>query len=167
LALSINNMSHPAVAWASVLGLGFISPAPGTWGSGAAVIFWWFVLAPLSEEVQLLVCALYFVSAWWASTVVARRFEVEDAPQIVADEVVGMWLSLMLLPQIWWLALLAFGLFRGLDILKPGPIGWLDREVKGGLGVVLDDVLAGLIVSTVLYFSIWAAAEWGFVQLAT
>ena len=65
-----------------------------------------------------------------------------------------MWLALAFLPPIWWLVLLAFGLFRLLDILKPGPIGWLDREVKGGLGVMLDDLLAGGVVAIVLYVAV-------------
>ena len=55
-----------------------------------------------------------------------------------------MWLALILLPHSWVGACLAFVLFRLLDILKPGPIGWLDRTVKGGLGVMVDDMLAGV-----------------------
>ena len=56
-----------------------------------------------------------------------------------------MWLALALLPHEWWAAIGAFALFRLLDIAKPGPIGWLDREVEGGLGVMLDDVVAGTL----------------------
>ena len=99
---------------------------------------------------------MYFFSGWWCSYLIARRYGVDDAGQIVADEVVGMWLALALLPAIWWLAALAFMLFRWLDIAKPGPIGWLDREVKGGLGVMLDDVAAGAVAGIVLYFAFLA-----------
>ncbi len=62
-----------------------------------------------------------------------------------------MWLALMLMPRLWWVALCAFLLFRLLDIAKPGPIGWLDRTVGGGLGVMADDLLAGLITGGVLW----------------
>lgn len=164
MALSVKHISHPGVCWATAFGLGFLRPAPGTWGSIGALVFWWFFLSPLSANVQLAICVLYFLLSWWASAAVSRRFEVQDASEIVADEVVGMWLALALLPAVWWLAALAFGVFRLLDIAKPGPVGWLDREVKGGLGVMLDDVLAGLITACVLYFSIWGLQWLGFVQ---
>ena len=121
-----------------------------------AVLVWWVLLAPLALPVQLLVCGVYFLTGWWCSYRIARDFEVDDASEIVADEIVGMWLALALLPAVWWLGLIAFALFRWLDIAKPGPIGWLDREVKGGLGVMLDDLAAGLVVGIVLYVSIEA-----------
>ena len=101
------------------------------------------------------------MTAWWASAVVCTRFEVDDAPQIVADEVVGMWLALAFCPRLWWLVLLAFLLFRLLDVVKPGPIGWLDREVHGGLGVMLDDVLAGLFAGGVIWGSVWLIRAMG------
>ena len=165
MSLNAKHMTRPDVLWASALGLGFLRPAPGTWGSAGALLIWWFWLAPLSLDAQLMICAAYFFSGWLCSTLVTRSFKVEDASQIVADEVAGMWLALALLPQVWWLALLAFALFRLLDIAKPGPIGWLDREVKGGLGVMLDDLLAGLVVGSVLYFSLWVLQVTGIFQL--
>lgn len=140
--------------WASGLGLGFLRPAPGTWGSAGAVVVWWLFLAEFDPLIQLFICAAYFVSGWVCSTLIARTFGVDDASEIVADEVAGMWLALAFLPTLWWLVLLAFALFRLLDILKPGPIGWLDREVKGGLGVMLDDLLAGAVVGIVLYVAV-------------
>ena len=107
----------------------------------------------------------YFFIGWLCSSLITKRYGVADAPEIVADEIAGMWLALALLPQVWGLALAAFALFRWLDIVKPGPVGWLDREVKGGLGVMLDDVVAGLITGTVLYFSISALGRMGIVHL--
>ena len=142
--------------------MGFLPKAPGTWGSIGAVLVWWWLLAPLSTEIQLLICAGYFLTGWWCSSRVANLLGVEDAGEIVADEIAGMWLALVLLPALWWLVLLAFGMFRWLDIAKPGPVGCLDREVKGGLGVMLDDLLAGMITATVLYFSFSAMQAMGF-----
>ena len=154
-ALEAADLRHPDVLFASALGVGYLRPAPGTWGSAAAVLVWWFWLSAYSPFVQLAICAAYFAIGWWCSSRICRRHGVADAPQIVADEVAGMWLALAFLPTIWWLALIAFALFRALDILKPGPIGWLDRELKGGLGVMADDVLAGIAAGIVLYLSVW------------
>lgn len=151
--------------WASGLGLGFLPKAPGTWGSIGAVLVWWFLLAELSWLIQLAICTAYFLSGWWASHQVCNVFAVEDAPQIVADEVVGMWLACLLLPKVWWLIVLAFMLFRVLDIVKPGPIGWLDKNVKSSLGVMLDDVAAGVTSGCVLYFSYLLLQRSGYVLL--
>ncbi len=153
LALPNAARTNPALIWASGLGLGYLPKAPGTWGSLGALAVWWWLLADLSVLLQLAIAAVYFFSGWWCSSHITARYEVEDAGEIVADEIVGMWLALALLPKVWWLALLAFVLFRLLDIAKPGPIGWLDREVKGGLGVMLDDVVVGAVVASVLYVS--------------
>ena len=143
--------SDPALLWASFFGVGYLKPAPGTWGSVAALVVWWFAIAPLNLEWQLGIIVVYFLSGWWASSVITRRYHIDDASQIVADEVVGMWLALLLLPHIWWVALLALLLFRALDIAKPGLIGWLDRELKGGLGVMADDVIAGLAAGGLIW----------------
>jgi len=163
LALPPEARIRPELIWASGLGLGYLPAAPGTWGSLGALLVWWWWLADLSVLLQLIVSAVYFVSGWWCSSRVTQLFDVEDAGEIVADEIVGMWLALALLPRIWWIALLAFVLFRLFDIVKPGPIGWLDREVKGGLGVMLDDVAAGAAAGIVLYVSIWALQSAGLV----
>ena len=155
-SLELRSLTDPRVLWATGLGVGFAKPAPGTWGSLAALAVWWFLLADLSVWTQLAICFTYFLSGWWASAMVCERYDIADAPEIVADEVAGMWLALLLAPKVWWLALIAFALFRLLDIAKPGPIGKLDRDVHGGLGVMLDDVVAGAMVSIVLYVSLWA-----------
>ncbi|XOV83587.1 MAG: phosphatidylglycerophosphatase A [bacterium] len=154
MPLSVRHLRHPEVLWASGLGLGFCKPAPGTWGSVGAIVVWWLFLADFDPLIQVLICIAYFISGWVCSTLVTRNFGVDDAAEIVADEVAGMWLAVAFLPRLWWLILLAFVLFRLLDILKPGPIGWLDREVKGGLGVMLDDLLAGAVVAIVLYVAV-------------
>ena len=152
--LHLKDARHPGVLWLSGLGLGFLRPAPGTWGSFGALMVWWFWLGTLSWPYQLLVCVIYTLTSWWLCHRVIRRFGIDDAPQIVADEVAGMWLALIALPQIWWLALTAFVLFRLLDVAKPGPIGYLDKQVSGGLGVMADDVVAGLLVAIVLQLSL-------------
>lgn len=162
---SAKQLLYPDVFIATGFGVGLAPAAPGTWGSLAALLVWWFWLAELSTNWQLIAAGLYFLVGWLCSSLISKRYGVADAPEIVADEIAGMWLALALLPQFWWAALAAFALFRWLDIAKPGPIGWLDREVKGGLGVMLDDVVAGLITGAVLYFSLFALARMDIVQL--
>ena len=164
MALEPKHLLRADVLCASGLGLGFLKPAPGTWGSLGGLVIWWFWLAQLPVLAQLAIAAGYFVLGWLSSASIARVFAVDDASEIVADEVVGMWLALALLPAVLWLAGLAFALFRLLDIAKPGPIGWLDRHVKGGLGVMLDDVAAGLVTGIVLYVSVWLLQSAGVVQ---
>lgn len=105
---------------------------------------------PVSVGMQLVIVAAYFVLGWWVSERITRRYAVSDAPEIVADEVAGMWLALVFAPQsVLWVGIGILA-FRILDIAKPGPIGWLDRNLKGGLGVMLDDMLAGLLVCGLL-----------------
>lgn len=149
--LSLKDLRHPDVVWACAFGLGFLRPAPGTWGSAGALVVWWLWLSALSPWQQGLIVVVYFLTGWWCSERVSARHQINDASEIVADEVAGMWLALILMPKVWWVALSAFALFRLLDVAKPGPIGWLDREVGGGLGVMADDLLAGLITGGVMW----------------
>ncbi len=155
-ALTPGELRQPDVLWATFLGVGFIPPAPGTWGSLAAAVVWWFFLSPLPALWQLWICGGYFLLSWLASHRICRRYGVDDAPQIVADEVVGVWLGLLLLPKTLWVAICALIIFRILDILKPSFIGWLDRHIKGGLGVMLDDVMAGMVTGLLM----WGIVTW-------
>ena len=126
-------------------------PAPGTWGSLGGLVFWWFFLAQLSVLTQLLIIVGYFLLSWWLCSRLVNRLGLQDEPQIVADEVAGLWLALIFAPQVWWVALLAFGLFRYFDIAKPGVVGWLDTNVHSGLGVMADDMMAGLISAGIIW----------------
>ena len=149
--LSPSQISQPSVFWLTAFGLGFLRPAPGTWGSLGGLVFWWFFLAQLSVLTQLLIIVGYFLLSWWLCSRLINRFGLQDEPQIVADEVAGVWLALIFAPQVWWVALLAFGLFRYFDIAKPGVVGWLDTNVHSGLGVMADDMMAGLISAGIIW----------------
>ena len=140
--------------WLTAFGLGFLRPAPGTWGSLGGLIFWWFFLAGLSVLTQLLIIAGYFCISWWLCSRLINRLGIQDEPQIVADEVAGVWLALIFAPQVWWVALLAFGLFRFFDIAKPGVVGWFDENVHSGLGVMADDMMAGLISAGIVWLAL-------------
>ncbi len=132
---------------ASGLGTGFLPRAPGTWGSlaalavGAALLAW----SPWALPVAVVVAV---AAGLWA---IARAGGEADPGWVVIDEVAGMWLTMVPLQHPRPLGLAAaFVLFRLLDITKPGPIGWMDRQ-KAAWGVMGDDVVAGAIGAVILW----------------
>ncbi len=160
--LKLSNLRDPAVFWASGLGVGFARPAPGTWGSIFAVAIWWLLLSELGVAAQAAVIAIYLVSAVVACQRVCTRYGVDDASEMVADEVAGMWIALLTAPKVWWICLVALALFRLMDVLKPGPVGWLDSRIKGGIGVILDDVVAGAFVCAFIWLLVSSLRGLGF-----
>jgi phosphatidylglycerophosphatase A len=130
-------------------GSGAIPKAPGTWGTLAAVPFVliWQQL-PLAGYVLVLVVATLL--GIWLCDRTAKDMGVHDHGGIVWDEFVGLWLTMLLAPPGWLWLLAGFALFRLFDIWKPWPIGWVDRRVGGGFGIMLDDLLAGLMALLVL-----------------
>ena len=85
----------------------------------------------------------------------ATALDVHDHPGIVWDEMVGYWITMFAAPAGWPWMLLGFVLFRFFDIVKPWPIGWVDRKVSGGFGIMLDDVLAALFAWALLQAAAW------------
>ena len=124
------------------LGSGLAAVAPGTAGSALGLLLFIPALyAPFS--VQVVIIVIGFVLGIWVSDRVAKHMEVKDPGGIVWDEFVGMWITLLWLPSLIWL-LPAFLLFRLFDIWKPWPVRIADEKLVGGLGIMLDDVFAGL-----------------------
>jgi phosphatidylglycerophosphatase A len=137
--------------------VGHLRPAPGTWGSLAALPAAW-LLHVLGGPVLLAIGAvLAFAIGWWATAQETRGQADHDPSEIVIDEVAGQWLAMLpvsvgathagaALSALWpgWIA--AFVLFRLFDIWKPGPVGWADRR-GDALGVMLDDLIAGLFAA--------------------
>lgn len=150
-------LSHPAGWIASGCGSGLSPFAPGTAGSLAALIPW-FALRELPASAYVLVVVAAFALGVWASNIVVADLRVADPGAIVWDEFVGQWIALAPLvvwPRGWpWIAA-GFVLFRLFDISKPWPVSWADRRIKGGLGVMLDDVLAGVYAAIVLAVAAW------------
>ncbi|MFY9238433.1 MAG: phosphatidylglycerophosphatase A [Roseovarius sp.] len=141
----------------TVGGVGYLKPAPGTWGSLAALPLAW--LCHVIGGPWLLVLAILsgFIKGLWATSQLTKGQEDHDPSFIVVDEVVGQWIAILPLSigaahagasilALWpgWIA--AFVLFRFFDITKFGPVGWADRR-EGPLGVMLDDVIAGLFAA--------------------
>ncbi len=136
------------------LGSGTLPKAPGTWGSllglAAVPLLQWL---PLWGYAGVLLAASLL--GIWLCGQVADDLGVHDHEGIVWDEFVGIWLTLFLAPPGWLWLCVGFVLFRFFDILKPWPIGWADRHVEGGLGIMLDDLLAGLLAFACLQLLVY------------
>jgi len=145
-------LATPAGWLATGFGSGLAPKAQGTFGSLAAIVPW-LLLRTLSVEYWLAIIVVSFAVGLWACGVAGRIIGVADHRSIVWDEFVGQWIALV--PALFihegWTVPVAFVLFRAFDVRKPWPIGWFDRRVKGGLGVMLDDVIAGVFAAVVLY----------------
>ena len=136
------------------LGSGAAPWAPGTFGTLAAVPLW-YLMAQTSLPVYLLLTLVAFVIGIWLCGRTSRDLGVHDHGGIVWDEFVGYWITMIAVPVNWIWAVLGFVLFRLFDIWKPWPIRPVDRKVHGGLGIMLDDVLAGVFAALVLQGILW------------
>ncbi|MEM1112066.1 MAG: phosphatidylglycerophosphatase A [Pseudomonadota bacterium] len=140
----------PAQFFAFGFGSGLAPRAPGTFGTLAALpIYWLLANLPLLPYTLVLLGAVFF--GIWICDRASRELGVHDHPGIVWDEFVGLWVALWALPLDWAWLLAGFALFRLFDILKPWPISWLDRHVSGGLGIMIDDIVAGVMACACLH----------------
>ena len=139
-------LADPVLALAFGFGSGLSPRAPGTAGTLAAFLIW----LALPEQVwpgSLILPAAATLAGIWICGRGAAKLGGGDHPGIVWDEFAGCWIMLALVPAGWPWALGGLVLFRLLDILKPWPIKWLDRNLKGGVGIMLDDVVAGIMAA--------------------
>ncbi len=141
----------------TVLGVGYVRPAPGTWGSLVALPWAWLLHVLGGFPLLCIGVVAAFAAGWWATAVMTRDSDDHDPSEIVVDELAGQWIALLPLSYaawsmgmsvlvMWpgWIA--AFALFRLFDIWKVGPVGWADRR-GDALGVMLDDVIAGVFAA--------------------
>ncbi len=157
-------LAHPAHFIALGFGVGLAPMAPGT----AGTLWAWAAFIALQATLPPVALGSTIAAAlglgWWACTVTARNLATMDPGQIVWDEIVTFWIVLwLLLPAGFIAQLCAFALFRFFDAVKPGPVGWADRRFKrfgaaGGLGILLDDLVAGFL--TLLVLALSRAAGW-------
>lgn len=141
-------------------GVGLLKPAPGTWGSAAAVVVG-ILLHMLVGPVGLIFGIVAATTlGWWATALETKGKKDHDPSEIVIDEVAGQWIALlpvsigaahvgMPIFALWPGLVTAFIAFRLFDIWKPGPVGWADRK-HGPLGVMLDDLIAGVMAAVVV-----------------
>ena len=145
-------LSHPAALIATWFGVGLAPLAPGTWGSLAALPIGWLALAYGGAPVLAALVLVTVAAGTWASSVIVERGRIRDPGLIVVDEVAAMFLTLLVTPLTWWAFLLAFLFFRVADIFKPFPANWCDRQVHGGFGVMLDDLVAAVYAGAATWF---------------
>ena len=136
------------------LGLGFgsgLAPkAPGTFGTLAAIPIYWLI-KDLPLAIYLAITLVAFIAGIWICQQSADWLGKDDPSAVVWDEIVGYLITMIAAPSGWQWLLLGFVLFRFFDILKPWPISWADKSLHGGMGIMVDDVIAGLFA--------WAAIQ--------
>ncbi|MFY0655679.1 phosphatidylglycerophosphatase A [Neptunomonas sp.] len=145
--------THPAQFLAFGLGSGLSPKAPGTVGTLAAIPFY-LALSLLDTQAYIATVFVAAIIGIFLCGEAARELKVHDHPGIVWDEFVGFWITMIAVPVTGLNILLGFALFRLFDIWKPWPISWCDKHVHGGLGIMLDDVLAGVLALACLHLCV-------------
>ena len=142
-------LSDPVLFLAFGFGSGLAKKAPGTFGTLSAIpVYWLFAQADLL--VYSLLTLIVTVVGVWICGIAAEKLDEHDFGGIVWDEIAGFLITMWLVSITWQTIITGFILFRFFDILKPWPIKWLDRQVKGGFGIMIDDVLAGVFAGGLL-----------------
>ena len=131
------------------LGSGAAPKAPGTFGTLAAIPLY-LLLAQLPLWAYLVIVVASFALGIYLCGQASKDMGVHDHGGIVWDEFVGFWITMIAVPMQWPWIIAGFVLFRFFDIIKPWPIGWLDKRVHGGLGIMIDDVIAGIFALIIL-----------------
>ncbi len=146
--LNFRSLSTLLATW---FGCGLIRPGPGTWGTIGGLpfaVFFYIIGGPG----LLLIAALAIIPVGlWATKKFEEATKTSDADEIVIDEVAGVWIALLPAGLNPFLFVAAVILFRVFDIWKPWPIGWADENIKGKWGVMLDDIIAGVITAILLF----------------
>jgi phosphatidylglycerophosphatase A len=140
-------MRVAALAFATCLGVGYVPFAPGTFGSIAGLALWAALPGSLPAHVIAIVAS--FAIGAWASSAAERHFCATDPGPVVIDEVMGMLVTLFLIPVGWPGAVLGFLWFRVLDVVKPYPANRLER-LPGGVGIMADDFMAAIYANVAL-----------------
>ncbi len=156
-SIRIKQLKDPVVLIAVGFGSGLAPKAPGTAGTLVAIPLF-ILMQPLPLISYLLITTCLFIAGVWICTYAAEKFGVHDHPAIVIDEIVGYLITMIAAPDGWPVVAVGFVLFRLLDAIKPWPVSWFDRNISGGLGIMLDDVVAGMIALAIMqgliYFQI-------------
>lgn len=154
-------LKSPVQLLAFGFGSGLSPRAPGTAGTALAAVLYWYLLAPLPLWLYTLVLIAVCGAGVWLCGEASRQLEVHDHPGIVWDEFAGLWLALWAVPATpLWLAI-GFVVFRLLDIAKPWPVDALDRDVGGGVGIMVDDLVAGAMTCLTLHLAVASAEALG------
>ena len=153
-------IKHPSTLLATWFGCGLITPAPGTWGSLGAIPFA-IAIFHFAGFIPFIGAALILTPiAFWATAQYETASGLHDNKQIVIDEVIGQWIALLpvffFVGISWLYIIIAFVLFRLFDIQKPWPISYIDKNVEGATGVMLDDIIAGIFAAILIIGALYA-----------
>ncbi|PML77717.1 phosphatidylglycerophosphatase A [Enterovibrio norvegicus] len=144
-------LSNPIHLLATGFGAGLSPWVPGTMGTLAAVPFY-LLMASLSPTLLIVAIVLGSAVGIYLCERTSSDMGVHDHGSIVWDEFIGFWITMLLVPVTDWQTVLAgFVIFRFFDMVKPWPISWLDKQVHGGVGIMLDDIVAGLMSMVALW----------------
>jgi phosphatidylglycerophosphatase A len=154
----MNVVKNFLIQFATLFGVGKIKKAPGTWGT-LATLPWALGLNFLGPFFAMGITALLTPFVILSAELYEQKYGGHDSKEIVVDEFLGFLITMTWLPITVQSYVFGFLLFRLLDILKPFPIGYIDKKVRGGLGVVADDVAAGIIANIVMQF-IYTHTAW-------
>ena len=139
--------SFVALAISTTAGVGYAPFAPGTFGSAAGLAIWWFL--PKTPAFQLAAIVVLFAAGSWSGTIAEEHFKKRDPGHVVLDEVMGMFITLFLIPVTVKGAIAGFFLFRLFDVVKPPPARSLER-LPGGAGIMADDAMAAVYANIAL-----------------
>lgn len=137
------DLKQPIQFLALGFGSGLAPKAPGTFGTLAAIPLF-FLLALLTPTAYLIAVIVMSIAGVYICGKAANDVGVHDHPAIVWDEFIGFFITMFMIPVSWQSIVMGFLLFRLFDILKPWPISFIDKKMSGGMGIMLDDILAGL-----------------------
>ncbi|AKC60400.1 phosphatidylglycerophosphatase A [Blochmannia endosymbiont of Camponotus (Colobopsis) obliquus] len=144
-------LTNPYHLIATGFGIGMVPYMPGTLASLIAIVVWFFV-SFLPYQLCFILFLLALILGLCSCHQTVKDIGIHDHRSIVWDEYIGMWCALIGVSiNDWYCLIFSFLLFRVIDICKPWPIGWLDRVVKGGMGILIDDIVAGFFTSFILY----------------
>ncbi len=147
-------MRDPVLFLAFGFGSGLVKKAPGTMGTVAAIPVY-LLVAQFNFWLFSLLTLIITIVGIWICDVAAKKLDAHDFGGIVWDEIAGylitMWFTVAFIPFSWPAIVVGFILFRVFDIFKPQPIQWVDSKIEGGLGIMLDDVIAGIFAGIILY----------------
>lgn len=155
-------MPSVALAVATCLGVGYVPFAPGTFGSLAGLLVW--AALPADWRIQAAAIGVLFVAGSWSASAAERHFKSTDPGPVVIDEVMGMLVTLWLVPVGWAGALIGFLCFRVFDVVKPYPANRLE-DLHGGVGVMADDGMAAVYANFALRACLFGATWFGWVGL--
>lgn len=149
-------LANPANFLGLGAGSGLAPFAPGTFGTIAAIPL--VMLMPNNVLIYTALVLVLFAAGVWICDTCANNLGVHDHPAIVFDEWVGYMITMIFAPKSFLFLAIGFALFRFFDIVKPWPIGYVDKHVAGGMGIMIDDVIAGVFAAIVLQLIIFGIA---------